>query len=636
MVTYIGDVPVQAIEEFSPDNSSKTQNVYKGMFRRPIVRAGSNEAEPFDLTGTTYAEGTKNEDDFIEDLKGLIREAAYNRINLGNRVGFLAVKDVKSKKTAELANMREYSMSGYFQPAAQYEASVRIETEAFADEWAKGIVPVIPLPVGATNVRVKSPWGSVTLPNPSGSMTGADGAVPVYQPFPVFDWRTYGCALAGATPAAAVFDAAVYAGKKITLTHFADETITWSFVVGKDVPQGKYKIGFRVEDGASAGAFTVTVTGSTTGAILTAEAHTTVASAGAWEQIQTAELSLLTSETITVVVAKATNDNVFSVNYGYLIPQNTCRVTFDAANEYNTGECKVYDTVTTGAAIASWKRVYNETHIFSGDIVVQNSFLRWTIKQATAWSTATTLTELVSNTTGTLYPIAFGTDLTDLVIDKILPNCIVLKARMDVGAAATYDSLNDVETAEIYITPAAFYFDLSRIGSFRYDWHCSLSSALYGRGSAFVDKAGAEGVQSSPYYMLGVAGAVLGMEKCTTDNANVGGTVLDTASTAVSEAGDYALSLFMVPVALNYSGSGFTISQDNNGVERKFFKDNFSNNTSAAYTTISGWVWDTANKRLYNRSANTGYMTRVVSAGYGVFSSVITHQDTTAGTYTYF
>ena len=600
MTTNIGDIPVQYIEEFSPDKTTRGSNVFKGMFRRPTTRAGSDEPHALTLKGTAIGDGVKTEHEMIEDLTALKRDPGYNHISLANRVGYLDIKDIDSQCLAEKANMREYTLSGYFQPSAQYEPSIRIETEAYTDEWDKGIVSIIPLPVGATNVRVKSPWGSVPI-SASGTITGADGVIPVYQPFPVLDWRTYGCALAGATPAAATFDATAYSGKKILLTHYADETITWSFIVGKDIPACKYKIGFRVEDGASAGAFTVTVTGSVSGAILSAESHTTAASAGAWEQFQTAELSLLTNETITVVVAKATNDNAFSINYGYLIPQNTCRLTFSAANEYNAGECKVYDTVTSGnTVVATWKRIYNDEHVFSGDIVVQNSLLRWTIKQATAWSSATTLTELISNTTGTLYPIAFGTDLTDIIVDQILPNCIILKARMDVGAAATYDSLNDVETAEITITPTAFYFDLTRIGSFRYDWHCSLASALYGKGSAFVDATGTAGVQSNPYYMLGVAGAVLGMQKTTLDNTNVGGTVLDTASTAVSESGDYAFSVFMVPIPLSYNGTGFTLSTDTGTP----WHDDTTVDWTTRYATVTGTAIAHAAPG-YNLVANT-------------------------------
>lgn len=634
----IGDVYVQAVEEFSPDMESRSQSIYKGMFRRPTVRGGSKTAESFDLVGHTWAEGVKNEDDFIEDIRALTREAAYNRINLGNRVGFLNVKDIKSKKTADMANMREYAMSGYFSPVAQYEASVQLDTVAFTDEWNKGIVPFVPLPVGATNVRVKSPWQSITLLNPAGTITGADGAVPVYQPFPVFDWRTYGCALAGATPAVATFDAAVYSGKKISLTHFADETIIWTFVAGKDAPLCKYKLGFRVEDGAAAGAFTVTVAGSVSGTILSAESHATAASAGAWEHIETAEISLLTSETITVTVTKATNDNVFSINYGYLIPQNTCRITFDAADEYETGECRVYDTVTTGnTVVATWKRVYNDEHIFSGDMVFQNSFLRWTIKQATAWSTATTLTELISNNTGTLYPVAFAADLTDVLIDEILPNQIRLKVRMDVGAATTYDSLNDIETAEITITPTAFYFDLSRIGQFRYDWGLYMAGANYLLGSGLIDKSGSSANQSSPFFMIGLSGAAIGMQKTVTGDSRLvpgtAGSVLYTASSTTSypAAGnkDYTFSLFMIPVTLNYSGSQYTISQDNSGAERKFFKDDFSNNTIANYTTsgtpaiASGvCVFNTAGDKIVktlDAGATTGKWEVVWKQGAGTY-----------------
>lgn len=603
MTHNIGDIPVQSVEEFSPDEVTRNLSRYKGLFRRPTTRGGSEDPQAFTLRGYAWPEGTKNEDDLVEDLMALKREAAYNRISLGNRVGFLSVKDVKSPKRAEQANMREYTITGDFHPAAQYEASVRIEPVAFTDAYEKGIVPIIPLPVGASGVRVQSPWGSISLPSPTGTITGADGVLPLYQPFPVLDWRTYGCAFAGATPAETTYDAAAYSGKKISLTHFADETITWTFVVGKDAPPGKYKVGFRVTPAAAAaGTVTVTVTGSTSGSILAAESHTSGAVAGTWETMETAEINLFTCETVTVTVTKATDDNVLYVNYGYLIPQNTCRVTFDCTDEYEAGECRVYDTVISGdTTVANWKRVYSDQHAYTGDMVFQNSLLRWTIKQATAWSAATTLTELVGGKTGTLYPVAFGTDLTDIVIDKILPNCIVLKARMDVGATATFDSLNDVETAEIVLTPAAIYFDLTRIGAVKRDWRCSLTDAIYTAGSAFIDSTGTPADQASPYYILGLSGVMVGMQKTLSSESYVGGTFIDTIEDTSATAGDYAFSLFMVPVTMNYNGTDFTLTKDNNDVERVFKKYDFSNDIIAEFSLVQGTIWsvDTANSQLY-------------------------------------
>ena len=73
-------------------------------------------------------------------------------------------------------------MEGKYLPASKYERVVEVETEMRENEFNIEFPPHVALPVGATNVRVKTSQDSVKLSTPAFMA----GDIPIYRPFPAF------------------------------------------------------------------------------------------------------------------------------------------------------------------------------------------------------------------------------------------------------------------------------------------------------------------------------------------------------------------------------------------------------------------------------------------------------------------
>ena len=102
----------------------------------------------------------------------------------------------------------------------------------------------------------------------------------------------------------------------------------------------------------------------------------------------------------------------------------------------NYGECKVFDTVTPGNTVENtWKRVYDPTWVFTGDIVMQNGLYRLICDYANTsiyvyrytgesyvkiYGTGTTLATLVYNGTDTVSPT-----YKNFIITSITADCII-------------------------------------------------------------------------------------------------------------------------------------------------------------------------------------------------------------------
>lgn len=63
-------------------------------------------------------------------------------------------------------------------------------------------------------------------------------------------------------------------------------------------------------------------------------------------------------------------------------------VVFDfTEDEFDAGECKVWDSITGGNIIeSSWKRVYNEDHEFTGDCIIENGIIRYKLPKISSSS----------------------------------------------------------------------------------------------------------------------------------------------------------------------------------------------------------------------------------------------------------
>jgi len=75
-------------------------------------------------------------------------------------------------------------------PAARYECSYRVETDYVESDLAIQFPPIIALPTGATNVRIKSPWEIMFIDEWYGTV-GNEGKISIFKPFPIFDADNY-------------------------------------------------------------------------------------------------------------------------------------------------------------------------------------------------------------------------------------------------------------------------------------------------------------------------------------------------------------------------------------------------------------------------------------------------------------
>jgi hypothetical protein len=170
----------------------------------------------------------------------------------------------------------------------------------------------------------------------------------------------------------------------------------------------------------------------------------------------------------TIKVQKVTSEpSNIAINYGFLLPEKRARVAFDVAAEYDVGECKVYDTVITNAAESSWIQVYNPEHDFAGDIVVQNSTLRWVIKQTT-WKDAKIYCVAENNVieVGSFYNKAFGDNLVRIKFKEIKPNYLKFTFELDTGNASSKStSAKEIDTVEV--TPFNIIINKDNIGSYK-------------------------------------------------------------------------------------------------------------------------------------------------------------------------
>jgi len=563
---YIGDIYLPILSKIDKKSVSKITKEIAGInAKEPRTVSIRRNLQPITLEGYLYNDGEKDDAQYAEDVEALqYRSAGYCYTKYADLDGFIEIENAEAPQTSEELGVRNYSVEGKYLPASKYERVVEVETEMRENEFNIEFPPHVALPVGATNVRVKTSQDSVKLSAPAFMA----GDIPIYRPFPAFypDDVTHS---AGDTPK---YDTTAYK-MSYNLLDAKDESISYTFVSGVDVPLGSYRVVLRMKEDTTiaSDARIVVLSGDN---VIVDSLHTLVGD-NVWNIVKSASFNITQRGiTYTIMVSKAEADVAnLAVNYGFLLPEKRARVAFDVAAEYDVGECKVFDTITTDSEESTWKQVFNPEHDFAGDIVVQNSMFRWVIKQ-TAWKDATKVYNISGSAPveiGKLYNKAFGDDSVAIKFKEIKPNYLKFTFELDTGNA-TSESTSAKEIDTVEITPFNVVIDKDVIGA--YKDHYTFKSTP----DVMVE------------YENGIiagfdSNSVYGLIKSVDVTSSYDGDIIETTG---SESSDSYVVPFVIPCEITSylykQAADLVISKDNGDVERKFWKDDFSVDSSDNYT----------------------------------------------------
>jgi hypothetical protein len=417
---YIGDIYIPYVSEFSANKTTKESKETNFISGDADLDETAPKLKELTIAGVAAAYGSKTSDDYADDLEAaLIRNSAYNIVEYNNKKGYFVLTDIDIPDTVENQNAREFNGTGKFLPAARYECSYRVETDYVESDLAIQFPPIIALPTSATNVRIKSPWEILFIDEWHGTV-GSDGKISIFKPFPIFDADNY--VTASSTGDKTYMESAY--GCFVTVLDAQNKKTEWTTTVGTDLPKGRYKIVFRLQDLNVADDISVTVTGNKSGELIN-EIFTTGKTT--WTTIETSEFEVITHETLSVSIKKVkATTNTINVNYGFILPTYTAKVVFENDTEVDCGNVKVFDT--NGSTNESeWKQVFNYNHDFSTGIVIQNSFFRWHVDTNKVWGNTGELTNLINNQVGRLYPRAFKNNDVSYIVKEIRPDLVEIE-----------------------------------------------------------------------------------------------------------------------------------------------------------------------------------------------------------------
>jgi hypothetical protein len=181
---YIGDIYLPILSNIDKKSVSKITKEIAGInAKEPRTVSIRRNLQPITLEGYLYNDGEKDDAQYAEDVEALqYRSAGYCYTKYADLDGFIEIENAEAPQTSEELGVRNYSVEGKYLPASKYERVVEVETEMRENEFNIEFPPHVALPVGATNVRVKTSQDSVKLSAPAFMA----GDIPIYRPFPAF------------------------------------------------------------------------------------------------------------------------------------------------------------------------------------------------------------------------------------------------------------------------------------------------------------------------------------------------------------------------------------------------------------------------------------------------------------------
>lgn len=606
---YIGDIYIPYVSEFSINKTTKDSKETNFISGDADLNEIAPKLKELTIAGVAAAYGNKTSDDYADDFEAaLIRNSAYNIVEYNNKKGYFVLTDIDIPDTVENQNAREFTGTGKFLPAARYECSYRVETDYVDSDFAIQFPPIIALPTGATNVRIKSPWEIMFIDEWHGTV-GNDGKISIFKPFPIFDADNYAITSTGTK----TFMESAY-GCFVTVLDAQNEKTEWTTIVGTDLPKGRYKIVFRLQDLNVTNDIGVTVTGSVSGELInetftTGDIH--------WVTIETSEFEVITHETLTVDIKKLTDTaNTIKVNYGFILPTYTAKVVFENDTEVDCGNVKVFDT--NGSTNESdWKQVFNYNHDFSTGIVIQNSFFRWHVDTNEIWNNTGELTNLINNQVGRLYPRAFKNNNVSYIVKEIRPDLVEIEFSLFNGESdANAEDCREIVLARF--TPLYVTFELIRNGTFKWDWHIDFSTmpswkAISAPSNLMVTSslANTEHTSENGIFTVIFDECIAGVCKSKNSSALVlgeGGLYVNNTA----ESGNFMFTLFMISGSL---GSQY-IFQNTTDVQVRYVQknriyDDFSIDSSSEYIVENGSGFtESYSGRLQIRSSTDTLVTK--------------------------
>lgn len=583
---YIGDIYIPYVSEFSANKTTKESKETNFISGDADLDETAPKLKELTIAGVAAAYGSKTSDDYADDLEAvLIRNSAYNIVEYNNKKGYFVLTEVDIPDTVENQNAREFSGTGKFLPAARYECSYRIETDYVDSDFAIQFPPIIALPTGATNVRVKSPWEILFIDEWYGTV-GSDGKISIFKPFPIFDSDNYAITSTGTK----TFMESAY-GCFVTVLNAQNKKTEWTTTVGTDLPKGRYKIVFRLQDLNVADDISVTVTGNKSGELIN-EIFTTGKTT--WTTIETSEFEVITHETLSVSIKKVkATTNTINVNYGFILPTYTAKVVFENDTEVDCGNVKVFDT--NGSTNESeWKQVFNYNHDFSTGIVIQNSFFRWHVDTNEVWDNTGELTNLINNQVGRLYPRAFKNNDVSYIVKEIRPDLVEIEFSLFDGESDA-GATDCREIVLVRFTPLYVTFELIRNGTFKWDWHVDFSTmpswkAISAPSDLMVTSSltNTEHTSENGIFTVIFDECIAGICKSKNSSALVlseGGLYVNNTA----ESGNFMFTLFMISGSL---GSEYIFQNTPDvtllNVQSNRIFDNFAVDSSAEYVVENG------------------------------------------------
>lgn len=483
-MAYVGDIYIQAVSDLDSKSGDRDPNEINGInMVSTIGPPKSDKIDNFKMAGSVFDEYEgKDEDGYAEDIHAIKeRTGAYNYIRYADTNGFVEVTSLDVPKSAGEAHKRSYSISGKYLPSSQYERTYVMNTEktlALGNNRmiTQGIPPVVSLPIGAKNVKIKGPYQILNITEPSFYLDSPDGRVPIYQPFPVmsphngsinYDWsfssgvkfdynnKYYGmsCAI---LPAAT--------------TDNLNKLLTFYVYVGIAIPRGTYKLVWKMKyvsknsivdakKKVRAIVYGYTSDGQSR-TLMDSEYFTPTTEWALYES--SADINATDFDEKLQIGLQSENfvGDVY-IEYAYLVPTYSARVSYEVDTEFDAGEVQVYDVVD-----GIYNRVYSKNHIFEGQLLIRNAFNGWMLDPTKKWSDTGYLVDAQnSRTVLKLYPYAFKDDKPKFMIISILPDEVKFQIACDVGTTRNCKMVTTI-SALAY----GFTFDVHKINQFKNDW----------------------------------------------------------------------------------------------------------------------------------------------------------------------
>ena len=467
---YVGNIFIPYVEELTTNQITKEINVTKIQNDDPQLLDENIESRSFSISGVVCelnSNDVKSAFDYSNDVRAIGNQTtAYNYINYIGENGFLAVDSLSTPFISENEFARPYSMNGRFFPDSKYQRYYNIELDYLNNDFDINFAPMIALPVSAFNVAIKTAWDFISVPI-SGYLTGDEGDLSFYQPFPLFDEINIDSSTGDTT-----YLEEAHGFQTINLDA-EDENAVWSFDVGTDVPKGIYKIVVRIRDDNVTDDISLDI--SDTSGILFNDTFTTGSTD--WSMIESDEFQLSDNDTITLTISKDTAvENEIEIDYAFIIPTTITKLTFDIDQDHEVGEVKVYDEISSVP-----KQIYDETHNFgeTSTLIIENSLFKWEIDYSKIWSDTGIFTNKANDAVGQLYPIAFGEVDIKCKLVTIRPDHVELAVFLSNGSydngltgddQIIYNGDTAKEVALISVYPHMMSFKLTRSGTFNHDW----------------------------------------------------------------------------------------------------------------------------------------------------------------------